>query len=79
MQYRNAISALFAAAILLFSLTEMTANESVWYGGKAISAEASGFDALAFEIFGSAPAIAPNQTIAASNPLPASLQSVVLK
>lgn len=79
MQTRNAIGALFAAAILLFPLAELSADESVWYGGKAIGAEASGFDALAFEIFGGAPPIAPDETIAASKPLPASLQSVVLK
>jgi hypothetical protein len=79
MQTRNAIGALFAAAILLFSLAGLSADESVWYGGKAIGAEASGFDALALEIFGGASPIAPDETIAASQPLPASLQSVVLK
>ena len=79
MQTRNAIGALFAAALLLFTLIQMSANESVWYGGKAIGAEASGFDALAFAIFGSTPPLAADETLAASNPMPASLQSVVLK
>lgn len=79
MQTRNAIGALFSAAILLFSLAQLGANESVWYGGKAIGAEASGFDALAYAIFGGTSPIAPDQTIAASESLPASMQNVVLK
>ena len=79
MQTRNAIGALFAAAILLISLAQLGANESVWYGGKAIGAEASGFDALAFAIFGGASPIAPDQAIAASESSPPSLQNVVLK
>ena len=79
MPIRNAIGALFATAILLFSLAELSANESVWYGGKAIGAEASGFDALALAIFCCPSPVAPDETIAASESLPPSLQNVVLK
>jgi hypothetical protein len=50
-QYRHAIVTLLITGLMLFGLNEATAEKCI-YGGRAISAEAAGFDALAFEIFG---------------------------
>lgn len=55
MKYRNALGALFAIALMVFSLVEVAVSEGAWYGSQAIGAEASGFDALAFEVFGGGP------------------------
>jgi len=52
MKLRNEIGVLFTAALMLFSLVQVGANESVSYGAQAISAESSGFDALAMQVFG---------------------------
>ena len=52
MKYRIEIGAMFTGALLLLSLVQAGANEAVSYGAQAISAEASGFDALALQVFG---------------------------
>ncbi len=52
MKYRNEIGVLFTVALMLYSLAHAGANELLSYGGQALGAEASGFDALAFQIFG---------------------------
>ena len=52
MKLRIEIGVLFTAALMLFSLVQVGANETVSYGAQAISAESSGFDALALQMFG---------------------------
>lgn len=52
MKIRNEIGVLFVAALMLFALVQVGANETVSYGAQAISAESSGFDALALQVFG---------------------------
>lgn len=52
MKIRNEIGVLLVAALMLFALVQVGANEAVSYGAQAIGVESSGFDALALQVFG---------------------------
>lgn len=64
MQYRHALVILSIAGLMLLGINEAAAAKCL-YGGQAIGAEAAGFDALVFQIFGNPPAIGPDGGIAA--------------
>ena len=79
MKYRNALGALSAAALMVFSLTVAASSDGDWYGSHAIGAEAAGFDALAVEVFGAAATARPDTRLADSSPWYASAQGVIVK
>ena len=51
MKYRDALFAIFAIALTLFSLTGIAAGGQDLYGAAA-RAQSDGFDALAHQVFG---------------------------
>ncbi|MES2299203.1 MAG: hypothetical protein V4582_19330 [Pseudomonadota bacterium] len=59
MSYRNSIISTLTLALGLVALTGMTSTEPF---AQATQSEASGFDALAYQVFGGAPApLCPDQ------------------
>ncbi len=65
-QYRHAFVILLIFGLVAIGLNEADAQKCL-YGSRAISAEAAGFDALAFQIFGNPLAAGQDGSTAALN------------